>query len=266
METCLALSCPVKRPLQHTGPYYCDEHGCADCHKEPRHWWCSQRKRVCSEYCEFHHEADLHTQHLAYEVYKRRKMVEAGAVVDEAGDPNTLEHSVFGCDKIPRVVKTGDTDTLCALVLSKVMDKQWKDDLFGTLMECFPRSAAVLPVSVGTDDTIGALVRALSPLTRDINSTLSQKQKGSVIVNYCDYDYDLVRLPRVCPTTVGQRRRVVCKSTGEAMYRLSSIVRKRGTDLYHDTDTYYAWTLPVSFVEGFEAAKKGMLRFEEIVC
>jgi len=216
-------------------------------------------------------------------------MVEAGAVVEEGGDPNTLEHIVFG-NKIPRVVvmnvenkdlvcsATGDdnvfpkaSDTLCTSVLSKVMHKEWKDDLFGSLMECFPRSLPFTLMALGsTEDVTEQMVQALTPLTRDINTALAQKQKGGVLVKYCDYDYGFVRLPRVCPTTLVQQRRVVCKSTGEAMYRLSSIVRKRGTDLYHDHDTYFAWTLPVSYVEdGFQEecstiAHHRMLRFEEI--
>ena len=267
LQKCLALDCGVARPPLHKGAYYCDKHGCAECHKERRHSWYSCRNKVFSTYCREHYEADLKAQHVVYEVYKRRKMVEATAVVNAGGDPETLEHAVF-CgrvvDRMPRVVTTEKAwDAVSASVSASVVAKEWKDDLFASLMEYFPQS---LPPSLRAEDSIEDVVRALSPLSHHINTAT----RSSTMAKYCDYDYGLIRLPRVCPTTVAKKRRVVCKGTKEPMYRLSGIVRKRGTDLYHDADAYFAWTVPVAYVNAFgdslsiEKGMTPMLRFEEI--
>jgi hypothetical protein len=195
-------------------------------------------------------------------------MVEATAVMDAGGDPETLGHAVF-CgrvvDTMPSVVTAVEArNTVRASVIASVVAKEWKDDLFASLTEYFPRS---LPPSLRPEDSTEDVVRALSPLTQHINSAA----RSSTMAKYCDYDYGLIRLPRVCPTTVTKKRRVFCKGTKEAMYRLSAIVRKRGTDLYHDADAYFAWTVPVAYVDAFGDSLRmekrmppPMLRFEEI--
>ena len=212
------------------------------------------REKRSSLLCKEHEEEAVQLQHLVYDIYKRRRIVEACAVREAHGNLDVLQHSVFAqrrADGFPGISFPPPGERVT--VMDWVLNPAWKDDLFHGLFEYFPRE---LQEGVGAD--LGYLLReALSPLVQEINGNM----KGE------DCDYGARKRPFINLQILSQKLKVTCPR-GEAMYRLSDVMKVYQEEDYHgEFATWYAWTLPVDYVEGWNPKLPNistMLRFEVI--
>lgn len=207
--------------------------------------------------CKEHEEEAVQFQHLVYDIYKRRRIVEACAVQKAHGNLDSLQHSVFAqrrADEFPGIsFPPGESVT----VMDWVLNPAWKDDLFHGLFEFFSRE---LQEGGGAD--LGYLLReVLFPLAQEINGNI---KVGEPFV-YCDYG--VTKRPFINLQILAQKLKVTCPR-GEAMYRLSDVMNVYQEEDYHgEFPTRYAWTLPVDYVEGWNPKLpkvSTMLRFEVI--
>ena len=271
LERCVERGCNNLRPLGHPGLYYCDHHGCAECHAAPRHEYRERRVAKRSVYCEHHHEKNAQSDHVAYEAYKARKMVEAAAVLESGGDltghPTALhERALTG--QLPRVVfHRGSCSTVVEEVLRSLLSGGLSDDVFAVWREHIPVPRRLL-FSPATEAGIASVIEALAPIADEMNRCIDSVDVNNP-VEYQQFvrryfgawtPYRRERLPRVCLETLYQRRRVLCK--GELMYQVSSVIRVqdvKGDHFYGIPTRDYAWTIPVLDVDAFATEGGGRL-------
>lgn len=61
LDHCFHWKCDKKKPLGHTGKlYYCDEHGCLECHNTYKHTFHFLREEISSEFCKDHYLCKIH--------------------------------------------------------------------------------------------------------------------------------------------------------------------------------------------------------------
>ena len=237
-----------------TRAYYCEIHGCTECHAAPRYSWTELRRFRKSVYCMHHHEKSVRSDLVVYELYKARKMVEAAAVVDAGGrlgdEHGTLQERVVA-NRLPGITMEASTTTGSGVVegvFKSLLCSGLRDDVFTGLMDYFSRRVALVPA---TPADLDAVLHALEPVAQEINGKkrLCIESSGTP-------------MPRICPDMLLKPHRVSC-CNGEAMYRVSTIVRDHSGDGGYTTDRY-AWTLPCVYVDGFATASSTP-RIEEMI-
>ena len=217
------------------------------------------REKKSSLLCEEHEQDRVRCLHLVYEIYKRRKIVEACAVQKAHGNLDLLEHSVFAQRRAALFPGVSFPPGKRVTVMDCVLNPAWKDDLFHGLFEYFPRE-----LQEGRGANLGyLLLEVLFPLAQEINGNI--KVGGP----FANCDYGVQKRPFVDLQILAQKLKVTCHS-GEFMYRLSDVMKVYQEEDYHgEFPTAYAWTLPVDYVEGWNLelpTVSTMIRFEEIHC
>jgi hypothetical protein len=272
LERCLERYCHNLRPIDHAGPYYCEHHGCHDCHAAPRYTFRERRQVMASTLCKPHHDQRGQWDHIVYEVYKIRKIVEANAILD-AGDtmdtcPTPLrERAVKAVSQMPRIMGVGMAE-------KGVWTSVWRnlqDDVFTDLLEYFPRPPRFLSFSRATDADLLSLKKAWEPWVCEMND----RHQSVDIHNPMEYSrlvrqyfgiwtpYRRERLPRIDLDLLDKKLVVYCNR--EAMYRVSAVITahdREGDCFYNLPEREFAWTIPVVDVDRCSTEGEDVIRFE----
>ena len=110
------VSCSEPRPVGFTGAYYCDQHGCTQCHAQPKHSYRLNRKTIRSDKCLLHYgekETTFPVETSAFSEFMNRlrrivgKLNKAITIDDSEKHnlscPDYCSRGYCRCDRMPRM-------------------------------------------------------------------------------------------------------------------------------------------------------------------
>uniref|UniRef100_A0A6C0D1P7 Uncharacterized protein n=1 Tax=viral metagenome TaxID=1070528 RepID=A0A6C0D1P7_9ZZZZ len=278
LQQCVERGCHNFRPLHHRDVYYCDHHGCIECHAAPKYSFYERHQHMTSVYCKYHYKQSVESDHLLYELYKVRKMIEANAIVEAGGDLETFAHTIRQQEDhvpLPCIImneSSSSPTTIQEEVWKHLLDHDFRDDMFMAFMENFPRRLEPFPA---TDSDITNIIKVLRRLVFKKNRELESVNTKNPI----RYDWFVRRyfggwlpcqskkIPLICLENLFERQLVLNRNR-EAMYRLSTVITvhdRYGDHMYKMPERDYAWTIPVHVVNSFSISGKEDIWSEDMI-
>ena len=276
LQRCVERECHNFRPLHHLGIYYCDHHGCMDCHAAPKYSFYERHQHVKSVYCKYHYKQNIESDHVLYELYKVRKIVEANAIVEAGGDLEKYPHAMRQSrDPLPSIIMNESSSTQTKIqeeVWKHLLDRDFRDDLFMLFMENFSLRLHPFPA---TDADITNIIKSLKRIVCKKNRELESVNTKNPI----GYDWFVRRyfggwlpkhsknIPSICLENLFERQ-IVWNRNQEPMYCLSSVITvydRYGDHMYKMPERDYAWTIPVHVVNTFSTPGKEDVWSEDMI-